>query len=421
MSGSRTNRARKARPRKPADELTFRPSAENSLGLELELQVLHPETGDLAPGGVRILDACAEEGLDAATAELMQSMVEVRTGVCRDVAAATADLLPTLRRVRHIATSLGYDLAMGGMHPFTRAGTGAVSPFPRYERVAKRMAGMVGQFTVFGLHVHVGVPGGDAAVTAANELVPYLPHLVALSANSPFWHGVDTGLVSARAAMFRLSPRAGTPRYFPDWDGFCEYFRFMRDCGVIAATKDIYWDVRPRPLQGTVEVRVCDMPSDLDVVFGLAALIRALVTASVGRAAKAKHARRPGAGRAHWVADENKWLALRYGLKAEYFRTPGAPPRTLAEDLEELLEKLRPVARRNGDLEFLKVFAAPAEYESGAERQRRLYRESGDWADVLGSMKSGWVETVEKARSAGPESKTARPGAPPGRAGSKTK
>src|SRR5439155_23858810 len=143
---------------------------------------------------VRILQLCNEEKVDGVAAELMQSMLEVKTGVCKNVGEAREQLLSRLRKVRIFANSLGYELALGGTHPFHRSNASAVFPAERYERIMERLAWLTYQRVVFGLHVHVGVPDGDLALAASSQLVKYLPHLLAVSANSHFWQGVDTGL-----------------------------------------------------------------------------------------------------------------------------------------------------------------------------------------------------------------------------------
>jgi carboxylate-amine ligase len=383
----------------PLEDLTFRPSAEPTLGVELELQVLDRETGDLGPGAVRILPVCAEEGLERVTAELLQSMIEVRTGVCRSVAEVRDDLVPTLRRVRNIASSVGYDLALGGTHPFNRTSTGTVFPKERYARVQDRMAWLTYQISVFGLHVHVGVPSGDLAIGVTNVLVQYLPHLLALSANSPFWQGVDTGLASTRAALFRLTPHAGPPHYFPGWKEFCEYVETMRACEAIRNTKDIYWDIRPRPQQGTVEFRVCDVPPSLAVTLGIAALVRTLVVAAQ-RLLEEKPRLRRGDLRRYWVAPENKWLATRYGLAAQCILTPGGKRQPLARGLGELLDRLGPVAEELGDAPFLSVLRPAEESTSGSDRQRQVYRETGNWKAVIDDMKQRLAQELQAGEAA---------------------
>ena len=378
----------------PLEDLTFRPSPGPTLGVELELQVLDRESGDLAPGAVRILPVCEEEGLDQVTAELLQSMIEVRTAVCRSVAEVRDSLVTTLRRVRNIASSVGYDLSLGATHPFNRTTTGTVFPKERYTRVKDRMAWLTYQIVVFGLHVHVGVPSGDMAIGVTNVLVQYLPHLLALSANSPFWQGVDTGLASTRSALFRLTPHAGLPHYFPAWKEFCAYVEVMRACQAIRNTKDIYWDIRPRPQQGTVEFRVCDMPPDLAITLGIAALIRTLVVAAQ-RLLEERPRLKRGDLRRYWVAPENKWLASRYGLGAQCILTPGGKRQRLARGLADLLDRLAPVAQELGDASFLGALQPVEEFESGSERQRRLYRETGDWKVVIDDMKQRLAQDLE--------------------------
>ena len=229
-----------------SDDLTFQPSPETSVGVELELQIVDRETGDLAPGAVPILKACGEDAVPGVTAELMQSMIEVKTGVCHNLADARAQLWPSLQRLSNIASSLGYDLAIGGTHPFHRTSGSVVFPAERYERIQDRLAWLTSQRVVFGLHVHVGVPNGDLAIGVINLLVQYVPHLLALSANSPFWNGVDTGLASSRAALYGLLPHAGIPHYFSKWKEFRNYCQVMTACKAISSFKDHYIQIQRR-------------------------------------------------------------------------------------------------------------------------------------------------------------------------------
>lgn len=384
---------RKPRPR-ASEDMVFQASLTTSLGVELELQILDRDTGDLASGAVRILKACAEESIKGVTAELMQSMIEIKTGVCPDVESAREQIVGTLRRVRNIASSLGFDLALGGTHPFHRPSTSVVFPQERYEKIQDRLAWLTYQRVVFGLHVHVGVPSGDLAIGLINMLVMYLPHLVALSSNSPFWQGVDTGLASSRVALYRLLPHAGVPRYFRKWKEFRTYCQVLRDCHTIHSFKDIYWDIRPRPDLGTIEFRICDTPPSLAVTFGLVALVQSLVSFGLKLLENRPQLRR-GDARRQWIAIENKWLATRYGLGAMYIRTPGGKRRGLAHDLSELVHRLEGVARDNGAYPFLAPFHNLDRYETGADRQRRLYRETGNWKAVIDDQKQRLAEELK--------------------------
>jgi carboxylate-amine ligase len=382
------------------EDLAFQPSPAPTVGVELELQVLDRESGDLAPGSVRILQACEEERLAGTSAEMMQSMLEIKTGICGSVAEVHDSLLPVLRRVHHIARSLGYELSSGGTHPFHRGRSAALFPAERYQQLSDRLAGMAYHVTTFGLHVHVGVPDGDMAIGIINTLVQYLPHLLALSGNSPFWEGTDTGLASCRSALFQLAPHTGLPHYFANWEDFSSYCRVMYECSRIRATKDIHWDIRPRPQTGTIEFRICDMPPTLSAVLSLTALMRSL-TILVQQLLEERPQQRSGDLRHYWVAIENKWLAARYGLKAQCLRSPGGKRQTLAEDIVQLLERLRPVADASGDAAFLTALPPVERLETGAERQRRIYRDSGAWAPVIDDMKQRWTEELhaDKARA----------------------
>ena len=379
------------------EELTFVPSTAGTIGVEIELQILDRETGDLAPGAVRILKACAEESITGPSAELMQSMLEVKTGICRSVTEVREQLFPVLKRVRNIAGSLGYQLALAGTHPFHRATNSVVYPAERYERILDRLAWLTNFRLVFGLHVHVGVTSGDQAIGVMNMLVQYLPHLLALSANSPFWQGVDTGLASCRTSLYRLVPQAGVPRYFGKWKEFRTFCQVMLDSRAIQSLKDIYWDIRPRPELGTIEFRICDMPSTLVDTLALVALTRCLVTSAERLLDERPHLRR-GDTRRQWIAVENKWLAARYGMDAVYIRTPAGKRRTLTHDISELIERLLPIACETGDAPFLTALQPIAEFESGAARQRRLYRETGSWKALVDDMTRRLSEELDAVK-----------------------
>jgi glutamate---cysteine ligase / carboxylate-amine ligase len=376
------------------DELAFHPSPDSSMGVEIELQILDRDSGDLAPGAVPILKACEEEKIEGVAAELMQSMIEVKTGICKTVDEASQQLFTRIRRVRNIATSLGFDLAMAGTHPFHRTNTSTVYPAERYERIRARMAWLTSQRVMFGLHVHVGVPSGDLAIGAINLLMQYVPHLIAASASSPFWQGVDTGLASSRIALYRLLPHAGLPLYFSNWRDFRNYCKVMKDCDTISSFKDIYWDIRPRPDFGTIEFRICDIPLTITETLRLVALIRALTVSGLRLMQENPRLRR-GDIKRHWIAVENKWLATRYGLEAMYIRTPSGKRRMLVQDLSDLIDRLMPIAREFGDDKYLAALQPVAKLDTGSDQQRRHYREAGNWKALVDFMAKQLAQDLE--------------------------
>jgi carboxylate-amine ligase len=377
-----------------SEEMAFHPSPEPLLGVEIELQILDRDSRDLAPGAIRILKACEEAKVEGVSAELMQSMLEVKTGVCRNVDEVRDQLMARTRVVRNIASSLGYELALGSTHPFHRTTMDSIYPDERYTKILDRLAWLTYQRIMFGLHVHVGVPSGDMAIGAINLLMQYVPHLIAASASSPFWQGVDTGLSSSRIALYRLLPHAGLPLYFSNWKDFRNYCKVMMDCQTISSFKDIYWDIRPRPDLGTIEFRICDVPLTITETLRLVALVRSLTVAGLRLLADRPRLVR-GDIKRHWIAVENKWLATRYGLQAIYIRTPSGKRRPLVKDLADQIERVMPIAKENGDDKYLAALQPVAKLETGADRQRKHFRESGNWKSLVDYMAQQLLQDLE--------------------------
>jgi len=372
--------------------IDFRGSKSTSLGVEIELQVLDRHTDDLGPVAPLILEECQRQGIDGVSGEFLMNMFEVKTDICSDTDEVARTLIPKLRRVREIAGQLGYDLALGGTHPFAQATMRSISPDERYQRIKQQQGWAAYQEAIFGLHVHVGVPDGDAAIGVTNLLVPYLPHLLALSANSPFWQGTDTDYASARVRLFRPSASAGIPPHFVSWGAFHTYLDVLHAAGALEGTKDIYWDIRPRPDFGTIEFRVFDAPNTVSRLLGLTALTRLLVEEALDILK-----RDPSLGRgnpmSYWLANENRWLATRYGLQARAVCEPGGPSRTLAEHSRQLLQRLQPRAVQLGEAKYLRHVRATA--ETGAERQRRILRETHSLAAVVRDMRDHWADELD--------------------------
>jgi carboxylate-amine ligase len=185
------------------------------------------------------------------------------------------------------------------------------------------------------------------------------------------------------------------PRHFSKWKDFRSFVKIMRDCNALQSFKDLYWDIRPRPDFGTIEFRICDMPPTLSITLGLVALIRCLVISSLRLLEERPHLR-TGDMRRHWIAVENKWLATRYGLAGMCIRTPGGRKRQLGQDVADLITRLLPIARQTGDHPFLAVFQPGDKFESGAARQRRIYRETGNWKAVVDDLKSAFAEGLKE-------------------------
>ena len=326
-------------------EIPFRASERASLGVEWELQLVDRDSRELSAGAVEILAELRPEGAEEhpkAKHELLQSTVEIITGICTTVAEAKADLAGTLAEVVAAADRRGLGVLCAGSHPFTRWDTQQISPNERYEQLVERMQWLARRLQIFGVHVHVGVRSQDKAIPIVNALTQYLPHLLALSASSPFWSGCDTGLASARTKVFEGMPTGGLPHQLADWAEFEEYMDTLIRAGAIESVREVWWDVRPHPDFGTVELRICDGLPTLDEIGAVAALTQCLVEQFDTQLDRGYTLPTP----AEWVVRENKWRAVRWGLDAEIVVDEQGTVRPVREALTELVEELEPVARK---------------------------------------------------------------------------
>jgi carboxylate-amine ligase len=360
--------------------LTFTLSPELTLGVEVELQVLDATSRDLTPAAPQLL-----EGLGSrpdVRPEIFQAMLEVSTPVCRTAADARASLARVLADVRAAAEPLGLRLAAAGSHPFAKHRDRLVYPAERYQHLIDRNRWIARRLMVFGLHVHVGLRDGPEAQAVINGLLPYLGHLLALSASSPFWQGNDTGLASSRITIFEALPTAGHPCTFADWDEFVRVYDAMVTSGAIGSIKDIWWDVRPHPDYGTIEVRVCDGCPTLSETVALVALVHALAAWLAERHRRGERFAPPP----EWLLRENKWRASRWGLEADIVTDPSGRRRPLRDDLRDLLAELAPYATQTGCVTELQTVRAMLERPPSYERQRLLHERHRSLVDVADAL-----------------------------------
>ncbi|SCX47477.1 carboxylate-amine ligase [Klenkia marina] len=326
-------------------EIRFSSSERASLGVEWELQLVDRETRQLTSGANEILAELTPEGLDEhpkAKHELLQSTVEIITGICGTVAEAKADLAGTLAEVVEAADRRGLGVLCAGTHPMTDWQTQDISPKERYAQLVEKMQWLARRLQIFGVHVHVGVRSPDKIIPIVNALTQYVPHFLALSASSPYWVGADTGLASARSKVFEGMPTAGLPYQLSGWDGFEEYMETLISTHAIESVREVWWDIRPHPDFGTVELRICDGLPTLDEIGAVAALSQCLVEQFDREIDRGYTLPVP----ASWVLRENKWRAARYGLDAEIIVDERGTVRPVREALADLVEELMPTARR---------------------------------------------------------------------------
>lgn len=351
----------------------FLGSPKPTIGVEMELQLIDPGTRDLTPGSIPLLDLCQKRGVQRVKAEITQAMIEIDTEISQDVKECQAHLEKRLTQVRTVAKEMGLLVGSSGTHPFQRWTERKIFPSERYRYLLDKFQWLTRRLTVYGLHVHVGVESGEKAIAISNAAIRYLPHLLALSASSPYWEGVDTGMHSCRTGVMESFPISGLPYYFPDWQEFERYCDTLLHTGAIASVKDLYWFVRPSPSYGTLEFRICDAVPTLSETMALVALIQALVvwideSFSKGSRSKAISMRR------YWITPENLWVAARDGLEGMIIINEEGKRRKISDDILNLMEHLTPVAKRLNCQEELLYVKEIIRNGTSAKRQRAVFQ-----------------------------------------------
>ena len=365
--------------------IDFRGSPEPTIGVEWELALVDKSSRDLANTAADLFAAAGPRLPDPARLhkELLRNTVEVVTGVCRTVGEAVADLRRTLEVVVPVADGLGVDLYGGGTHPFASWTRQQLTEGHRYEELINRTQWWGRQMLIWGVHVHVGLPAQERVMPVLSSLLNHYPHLLALSASSPIWAGVDTGYASNRALMFQQLPTAGLPFQFERWPEFEGYASDQLVTGVIDELSEIRWDVRPATHLGTLENRICDGISDFDDLASLVALMHCLVVDLDTRAAAGETL----PTMPPWHVQENKWRAARYGLDAIVVLDAESHERLVTEDLADLLARLAPVADRLGCAAELAAVADIPRRGASYQRQRAVAeRTGGDLVAVVDSV-----------------------------------
>jgi carboxylate-amine ligase len=354
-----------------------------SLGIEEEYQTIDPETRDLrshiatemlAQGKIRL-----EERVKA---ELHQSVIEVGTRICKNIQEAQEDLFDLRRNMIRLAEENKLLLVAGATHPFADWRTQEIYPDERYDQVVEDLQLVARSNLIFGLHVHVGIEDKEAAIRIMNSLRYFLPHILALSTNSPFWMGMNTGYKSYRAKVFEHFPRTGIPDSFASYSEFESYVDLLVKTGCIDNGKKIWWDLRPHPFFSTVEVRACDIPMRAKEAIAIAALIQAT-------ACKLWHLHESNLDFRQYARPllmENKFRAVRYGLDGkliDFGKQCEVPVRDL---IVEYLAFVDDVVDELGSRKELEYIHTMLEQGSGADRQLEVFRQTGSLRAVVDYM-----------------------------------
>jgi len=347
-----------------------------TLGVEVELQLIDPETMDLTPRAQEVLMLSEQRGIMHVKAEVHQSMLEIDTKVSADVKECRSCLETTLTGLYGVVDDLGLLLSTSGTHPFQKWPERLIFPNTRYMMLQKKFRWLVKRMNVYGLHVHLGISDGEKAIALSRAMFRFLPHLLALSANSPFWQGQDTGMQACRPSIMETFPTGGLPPYLENWAQFEHYYDTMTDAGAIKSPKDLYWYIRPNVEYGTIEFRICDAGNSINEVMAIVAFIQNLVEMVDRDPAKWKWDQKQ-----HWIAPENHWIAARDGLSGVI--VAGGVKKQIAEEIYSLIEELAPIARSLNNYDELLYLKHILKRGNGAMRQRELFKQTRDLRDVV--------------------------------------
>lgn len=361
--------------------IEFTRSEKITLGAEVEIQVLDPSTMDLTPEAEKILNSpgAPEARLKP---EIFQSMLEIDTPICADALEVGRSLRASMNTARKIAKQHGLALALSGTHPFASYSQRLLSEGSRYHQLIDRNQWIARRLQIFGLHLHMGMRDGNHAIAMNNAFAHYLPMILALSTSSPFWESEDTGLESCRVTFFESIPTGGHPYLLADWDAFEELVDKLVRSQSITSLKDLWWDIRPSPGFGTLEVRIADCPPTIREIEALVALMHGLalyIDADL-RAGK-KFAHPP-----EWILRENKWRASRYGVKAKFVINETAETFTVVDWWEGLKPELLRVCAGLGYEAPFEFVGQLIRFGPSSARQRREFANGAGLSGVVRAL-----------------------------------
>lgn len=370
-------------------QISFAQSPRSTLGVEWEVALVDSVTGELVPLGPQVV-----EELDSplVTGEFMTNTVEMVTGVCHSVAEAENNLKAAMSSIQKVAASHGLGVLAAGTHPFSSWRAQRVSEGSKYQKMLDRTQHWGRQMVIYGVHVHVGIESRDKALPIMSSLLHAYPHLLALSANSPFWEGEDTGFASHRSQLFQQLPTAGLPFQFTRWSEYESFVEDMMTTGVIDALGENRWDIRPAAHLGTLEYRNCDSVGTIHEIGAITALIQCLVEEASRQLDDGQELPmlQP------WHVQENKWRAARYGLDAVVITGSDNSERLVTDELIDMTTRLAPIA---ADLDCAKELARiPQMIERGAGYQRQHALAVGSGGDLRKVVLAMVEETAAELR-----------------------
>ncbi len=350
-----------------------------TLGIEEEYQVIDPVTRELISHDQQIVTEAAKVLNDQVKAEMHQAVVEVGTNICNDITDAREQITHLRKSISGIANDLGFKIGASGTHPFSKWENQHITPNPRYHEIINELQDTARSNLIFGLHVHVGMVDKQMALHIVNAMRYFLPHLYALSTNSPFWEGRNTGFKSFRSKVFDKFPRTGIPGVFNDYAEYESYVNLLVKTKCIDSPKKIWWDIRVHPFFPTLEVRICDVPLTVNETISIAALIQALV-------AKLHKLRSQNLSFINYhraLINENKWRAGRYGLDGKMIDFGKECEVDTKSLMLELLDFVDDVVDDLGSRKEIEYVEEMLKNGTGADRQLEIFKQTNDLTKVV--------------------------------------
>jgi len=367
-----------------------------TIGVEEEFQIIDPETLELRSHVVQLISSAAARGVgDLVKQEMHQSIVETGSKICENVSELRLEMHRTRSELVLAAESTGLRVAAAGTHPFSSWIDQVISPGERYQNIVEEMGQLARSLLIFGMHIHIAMPDKQTTIDMMNMVRYFLPHLLALSTSSPFWMGRNTGLKSFRTTVFRRFPRTGIPEVFESWSEYENFINLLVKLNCIDTGKKIWWDVRPHPTYGTLEFRMFDTATRVEEAVAIAALTQAIVV----------KLHRLYTHNQSWriyrraLIEENKWRAARYGIEGkliDFGREAEVPMRDLMLELMELIDDVVDELGSRSAVEYIHTILNEG---TSAERQLRVYRQTGDLKDVVRHLVMETRASVQDAKS----------------------
>ena len=372
-----------------SEALIFHPSRQGTVGVELELQILNSHDYNLARDAADLLALLDKQTLPGAIKpEITESMIEINSSVHEDYRTLSDELHVLRDAIAAAARRLNVRIAGGGSHPFHRWSDRRIYPTERFQHLLKVYGYLAKQFTVFGQHVHLGCADGDEALYLTHALARYVPHFIALSASSPFQQGEDTAYQSSRLNTVSAFPLSGQVPFVLRWDEFEAYFERMRGYGVVSTMKDFYWDIRPKPEYGTVEIRVFDTPLTVERAARIAIYAQCIAAYLLAERPV------PPSRDVYMLYNYNRFQACRYGLDATVVDAYTEQRTVVRDDIISTLRLIAPHAGQVGNADALAYIAADVEAgRSDAEWLRARHKALGSMNDVAREQSTLWMES----------------------------